>query len=103
MIRCPVPIKRPVLIPESDKDSSDKENFPLANLANNKKEVERYFKAPTEKIKWESNQLDPYNPENYSFTGETVLLSYIMDLDTPADFFLFIYTDGLLSNISDSG
>lgn len=97
----PVPLRRPVIIPESDDESSDEDNVPLSNFANNKKKIGRNRKDPTEKIRWELNQLDPYNPENYIFTGGTDLPSYIMDLDTPADFFLFIFSDDLISMIVD--
>lgn len=39
-------VKRPVIIPESDNDSSDEDKATLANLINNKTKVVRHRKAP---------------------------------------------------------
>ncbi|GBP11743.1 PiggyBac transposable element-derived protein 3 [Eumeta japonica] len=91
----PVPVRRP----ETDDENSDVENIPLGRLVKDKKVIKKPRKTPAAKKEWKSKHLDPYNSDNLTFTGDIELPSCIMELNTPAEFFKFLFTNDLISMI----
>lgn len=96
----PIPVRRPLVIPETDDDSTDEEeNIPLAKLVKDKKVTKKTRKVPAVKTEWKSKHLDPYNSDNFTFAGDIELPSCIIKLDTPVEFFKFLFTNDLMSMI----
>ncbi|KAF5285068.1 hypothetical protein FQA39_LY16757 [Lamprigera yunnana] len=58
----PVPIRRPLIVPETDDECSEEDNVPLAGLAKNKRTTTCRDKVPPEKARWETDHLAPCNP-----------------------------------------
>lgn len=93
-----VPFRRPVTIPETDDEFSDEDDIPLSHLpSTSKAKKNRLRKDPTVTMKWSTEHLPPYNMDNFMFTGETELPEDIQELDSPADFFLYLFTDELIT------
>ncbi|KAG5873061.1 hypothetical protein JTB14_007698 [Gonioctena quinquepunctata] len=70
---------RSLIIPGTDNDSSDDGEENIENIP----PLSRY----------------PFDENNYKFIGVTELPVYIEELETPADFFLFLFPDDLISMI----
>lgn len=97
-----LPFRRPLFVPETDDESSEEDNVPLARLVKNKKGAGRCRKAPPpQKQHWATDNIAPYSPDNFMFLGEIDLPPNIQELDTPAEYFKFLFTDDLISMIAD--
>ncbi|CAK1598666.1 unnamed protein product [Parnassius mnemosyne] len=88
--------RRSLLIPETDSESCDDESNPPSAT---QKIVKSKKNKPT-KIKWELKNLEAFDVNNFKFTGVTQLPEFIEKLETPSDFFLFLFSEDLLQNIT---
>lgn len=91
--------KPPIYIPPSDSDTSDDENNIPIKETNQKRKPKK--RTPKEKINWTLGNLPAYNENNFKFTGSLELPDSIRELDSPADFFKYFFTDELLEFITE--
>ncbi|KAG5875212.1 hypothetical protein JTB14_021116 [Gonioctena quinquepunctata] len=89
---------RSLIIPETDNDSSDDGEENIKNISPLSR-CKKNIKKKQEKIDWKLGNLDPFDENNYKFIGVTELPVYIEELETPADFFLFLFPDNLITLI----
>ncbi|GBP35934.1 PiggyBac transposable element-derived protein 1 [Eumeta japonica] len=91
--------KKSLIIPETDSDSSDEEVAPAPLPPKNKKTKQKQVKPA--KVDWVPGKLDNFDINNYIFTGNIELPDYIENLEEPAEFFKFLFTDELIRTIID--
>lgn len=81
-----------VYMPETDESDSD--DICCKPTSSNAKQSKK-ARVPI----WKESCLAPYTSESYPFQGNANLPSFIEELETPAEFFSFFFSDHLLNDI----
>lgn len=92
-----------IYIPETDESCDEMNSY--IDVVESKKTISskktRKKKPVVKNPTWKKKHLPAFSNENFNFEGEKNLPNFIEELNTPHDIFKFLFTDELISYISE--